>query len=298
MNPLALGLGLVVMLVWGLNFAIGKAALAELPPIFFMALRFSLVALALVWFAPVPRAHLRGLFVASIFIGAGHYALFFTGLAGVEAGASAIALQLQVPFAALVAALVFRERLGWLRAAGMAVAFAGVVVIAGTPRIGANPGPFLLCILSGFVWALGNIRVKQLGRLNSFAVNAWIALFAAPQLFLLSFLFEDGQLAALATAGWRGWGGILYMTLAVSIVSYSIWYWLIARFEVNQTMPLTLLMPVIGVASGSVILDEALTTRLILGGLLTVAGVAVIQMYGLGRTRRAARAGQGGGKSV
>ncbi|MDA0702497.1 MAG: EamA family transporter [Proteobacteria bacterium] len=298
MNPLALGLGLFVMVIWGLNFAVGKIALAELPPIFFMAVRFALVALALVWFAPVPRAHLRGLFFASIFIGAGHYALFFTGLTGVEAGASSIALQLQVPFAALVAAFVFRERLGWLPAAGMAVAFVGVVVIAGTPRIGANPIPFLLCVASGFVWALGNIRVKQLGRLNSFAVNAWIAVFTAPQLFFLSFLFESGQFDALSNAGWRGWGGILYMTVAVSIVSYSIWYWLIARFEVNQTMPLTLLMPAFGVASGAVFLDEALTTRLILGGLLTVAGVAVIQLYGLGAAGRAARAGKKGGKSV
>lgn len=298
MNPLALGLGLFVMVIWGLNFAVGKVALAELPPIFFMAVRFALVALALVWFAPVPRAHLRGLFFASIFIGAGHYAVFFTGLAGVEAGAASIALQLQVPFAALVAALVFRERLGWLPAAGMAVAFAGVVVIAGTPRIGTNPIPFLLCVASGFIWALGNIRVKQLGRLNSFAVNAWIAVFTAPQLLILSFLFESGQVDALANAGWRGWGGILYMTVAVSILSYSIWYWLIARFDVNQTMPLTLLMPVFGVASGVVFLDEALTHRLILGGMLTVAGVAVIQLYGLGAAGRATRAAKKAGKSV
>lgn len=294
MNPLALGLGLFVMVIWGLNFAVGKIALTELPPIFFMAVRFTLVALALVWFAPVPRGHLRGLFIASMFIGAGHYAIFFTGLAGVEAGAASIALQLQVPFAALVAAFVFRERLGWLPAAGMAVAFAGVVVIAGTPRIGGDPIPFLLCIASGFVWALGNIRVKQLGRLNSFSVNAWIAVFTAPQLFALSLLFEDGQLGALAEAGWRGWGGILYMTVAVSIVSYSIWYWMIARFEVNQTMPLTLLMPVFGVASGVAFLGEALTQRLVLGGILTIAGVAVIQLYGLG----AARAGKKTGKSV
>jgi O-acetylserine/cysteine efflux transporter len=263
-----------------------------------MAVRFALVASVLVWFAPIPRAHLRGLFVASIFIGAGHYALFFTGLAGVEAGASSIALQLQVPFAALIAAFVFRERLGWLPAAGMAVAFVGVIVIAGTPRIGTNPWPFALCVASGFVWALGNIRVKQLGRLNSFAVNAWIAVFTAPQLFVLSLLFEHGQFEALAGAGWRGWGGILYMTVAVSILSYSIWYWLIARFEVNQTMPLTLLMPVFGVASGAIFLDEALTARLILGGLLTVTGVAIIQLYGLGAAGRAARAGKKDGKSV
>src|SRR3546814_3213789 len=59
----------------------------------------------------------------------------FHGLKTVDAGTASIAIQLQVPFASLLAAIVFKDKLGWRRALGMAIVFIGVAVIAGEPRL-------------------------------------------------------------------------------------------------------------------------------------------------------------------
>jgi O-acetylserine/cysteine efflux transporter len=51
---------------------------------------------------------------------------------------------------------------------------------------------------------------------------------------------------------------------------------MLGRNRVNQTMPFILLVPVFGVLSGILFLDETLTATLVTGGLLTVAGVGII----------------------
>jgi O-acetylserine/cysteine efflux transporter len=67
------------------------------------------------------------------------------------------------------------------------------------------------------------------------------------------------------------------MALAASITAYGIWYYLLGKYEVNRIVPMTLLAPVLAVVFAVLILDETLTVRIVLGGLLTIAGVAMIQ---------------------
>ena len=69
---------------------------------------------------------------------------------------------------------------------------------------------------------------------------------------------------------------MLYQSVLVFGLGYGLWYRLLRRYQVNQTMPFLLLVPVFGVASGVAFLGEELTATLIAGGLLTVAGVAII----------------------
>ena len=59
------------------------------------------------------------------------YSLTFTGVSGVDAGLAALVMQLEVPFLVLLGALFLGERPGLRRWLGMAVAFAGVGLIAG-----------------------------------------------------------------------------------------------------------------------------------------------------------------------
>ncbi|MBI1207169.1 MAG: EamA family transporter [Azospirillum sp.] len=269
-------IALAVVALWGCNFAVAKFGLTEFPPLFLMVLRFSLVALLLVPFVAVPVGRLRQVFLLSVSLGGLHFPLIFSGLADLDAATASIAVQLEVPFASLLAALVFKDMLGWRRSAGMLVAFAGIAIIAGEPRLAGRLGPLALVVAASFAFAVASIQIKALGPINGFALNGWIALFAVPQLLVGSLLLESGQLAALAAADWRGWGAVLYMALISTIVAYGAWYFLVGRYPVNQTMPWLLTTPVFGVLAGVVILGEAVTPPLLLGGALTVAGVAVI----------------------
>jgi len=276
MKPQHLFLLLLVQLIWGINFAVVKIGLAHLSPLFFVALRFSLVALILLPFVGLPK-NLKRMLPLSVTMGVMHFTLIFTGMRYLDAATTSIAAQLQVPFAAILAAFFLKEHIGWRRAVGMAMAFGGVVLIAGEPRFSGNLWPLLSVIAAALAWAVANIQVKALGdEIDAVRLNGWIAALAAPQLIVISWLLEGNQWPMLAEIGWAGTGALLYQSLLVAIFTYWIWYNMMRRYPINQVMPFTLLLPVVGVLAGAFMLGEEVSWAMVLGGAATVAGVGII----------------------
>jgi O-acetylserine/cysteine efflux transporter len=276
MNLRDIAVIIVVMAVWGANFGVSKLGLQELPPLMLIGLRFALTALLLVPFTRLPRGKMLPVLMLSFSLGFVHFALMFTGLQKVDASTAAIVAQVQVPFSALLAAIFFKDRLGWRRALGMALAIAGVVLLAGEPQTSSNIFYLLMILAASMTWAVAAIQMKQLADVDALTLNGWMALFAAPQLLIASWLLEDGHLAAIAGAGWKGWGAVAYMAVVVTIFGYGIWMKMLSRYQVNQVMPFTLLAPVFGVAAGIVMLGEGLSLLKLLGGAITICGVAII----------------------
>lgn len=276
LTPLHMGLILGVMLLWGVNFAVAKIGLQQLPPMLFMACRFALVALLLLPFAKPPRGQWRAVFAIAVTLGLLHFSFMFNGLKTVDAATASIAIQLQVPFASLLAAIFFQDKLGWRRALGMAIAFLGVAVIAGEPRLQGQYVALGFVITASFIWSISNVQIKLLKDIDGVSLNAWVAAFATPMLIAASLVMEDGQWEALREADGRAYFAVVYQAVVVVVLGYGYWYWLMRHYQINQIMPATLLVPPFGVLSGVVLLDETLTLSLVAGGLMTIAGVGII----------------------
>jgi O-acetylserine/cysteine efflux transporter len=266
----------VVTIGWGLNFVAAKWGYDEFDPMLMLAIRFLLVGLLLLPFCTYPRGKILHILGLSFVLGTVHFGLMFTGIKGVDAGVAAIAIQTQVPFAALLAAILFKDYLGWRRALGMLLAFSGMVLIAGEPSMVTSLPSLALVIVASMVWAISTIQVKLMGEAPPFSVLAWSSLFAAPQLLGLSFLLEDDQWGQITSAAWYGWGAVAYMTFVVSIFGYGVWYTTLRTYDVNQVMPMTLLVPLAGLASGAWLLGETMTWLMWLGAALTLMGVGII----------------------
>ncbi len=282
MKPWHLSLMIASQLIWGVNFVVVKMGLDHLSPLFFVALRFSLVAVLLLPFVGLPkRRHLRRLLPLSFTMGVMHFTLIFAGMRYLDASVASIAVQLQVPFAAILAAFVFGEKLGWRRLLGMAVAFAGILLIAGEPRFSGQYLPLLAVIGAALAWAVANIQVKALsaapeGEIHAVTLNGWIAILAAPQLILISYLVEGNRWPELLSLGGEGWFALFYQSIVVAILTYWVWYDMMRRYPVNQVMPFTLLLPVIGVAAGHFLRAETVTPLILAGAALTIGGVGVL----------------------
>jgi O-acetylserine/cysteine efflux transporter len=275
-RPLHVAIFVAIMAIWGLNFVVAKIGLQQLPPLLLITLRWLLVAVMLAPFVARPTGRWRQVMLVSFTLGFLHFALMFTALRQLDASTAAIAIQLQVPFAALLSAVVFKDPLGWRRALGMAISFAGVALIAGEPRLDGHYLALAMAIAAACIWSVANIQIKLMGDIDGLTLIAWIGVFAAPQMALGSYLLEDGQGAALAAADWRAWASVAYQAVFVVGIGYGAWYWLLKRYAVNQVMPFALLMPGFGVASGVVFLDEPVTLALIGGAALTILGVGII----------------------
>jgi len=261
-----------------MNFVPMKVAVGTVPPIFLTSLRMAATAMILICFVAPPRGHYRRVFVLSLVMGTAHYGLIFTGISQVDVAVTAIVIQLGVPFSAILALLILNDRFGWRRTLGLVVAFAGVVVLAGEPKTATSLPHLLMIVATAFLWALANVLIKGLSEVPTFSVVGYMALFATPQLFLLSFLLESGQWSAFLDADWIVYACLAYMVLGASVLSYYIWYKLLTLYPVSNVIPITLLAPVIGGISGIVLLDELVTWEKIIGGAMTIGGVAVIQL--------------------
>jgi O-acetylserine/cysteine efflux transporter len=271
---MALGLG--VAFVWGLGLVFAKVAISHFPPILLMAFRFSVTAMALVWFIKPSGGQLRMLFLISFISATLQYSLTFTGLAGLDASATALIVQLEIPFLVLIGAIFLKESPGWRRWIGITIAFFGVYQITGEPRIGNALWSVALVIGGGLTWAMGQAMVRQLKNISGLTVAAWISILAFPQLFIMSAIFETGQFQAIQSAGWVVWSTVAYLGLIMTALGYYMWYTLIRRTPVSEAAPYLLALPLFSMAGGWFFLGEIATTQTLLGGGIIISGVALI----------------------
>jgi O-acetylserine/cysteine efflux transporter len=266
-----------VPLLWGIGFTFAKAGMNEFPPLFLMGLRFSLAALTLVWFVPIPRGQLKQIFWISLVGSTLQYGMTFTGLSMLDASLAIIIIHLEVPFSVLLAAIVLKDKPGSQRILGMLISFAGIVLIAGQPSLSGQLRAILLTAGGAMMWAVGQVMVKRLENPPSgFALTAWIGIFSGPQMILGSFIFEESQLESLANASWIGWGVILYLALIMTVLGYGIWYRVLARNPVSKVMPVMLLLPVFTIASSMFFLGEQPSPMIFIGAAVVIGGVSMI----------------------
>ena len=276
MKPLDTLSAISVAIIWGMGFVIAKAAMEHFSPILLMALRFTLTALCMIWFfRPDPKLFNKLFWIA--FVSAAiQYSLTFTGVSGIDASTAALLIQLEVPFAILLAAVVLGDKLTIRQGVGVSLAFCGAILIVGEPKLANNMRYVLMVIGGGFAWSLGQIMIKMMGVSGGFSLISSVAVFAAPQLFIASYLLEDNQIDQIITASPAAWAAVVYLGLVMTALGYAMWYRLLGLYDVNIVMPFLLLLPVASVVGGYLFLDEILTTKIAIGGLLALAGVAII----------------------
>ena len=264
------------MMVWGGNFAVMKTAIEYVPPFSLLALRYAVVALVLVPFIAVPRAHLKQIFIYGFLMGGVHFGFIMTGLRYVDASTVALLTQVGVPFSTILAAVIFKDFPGWRRWLGIGLAFVGAAVIAGEPRFEGEILWIGMVIFAALVWAVGNIQVKAMTGVDGLALNGWMALFACPMLAIWSLLFEEGQIDAYLAEPMIGGAALFYQSVMVTLFGYGCWFWLMKKYAISLLMPFTLLGPTFGVAAGVLFLSEPVTYNMIIGGLMTLGGVGII----------------------
>ncbi len=265
-----------VAVIWGMGFIIAKAGMSHFSPILLMALRFTLTVVCLVWFFRPPLSLYKNLFWISLVSAAIQYSLTFSGIKGIDASTAALLVQLEVPFGLIMAWLFLGDHISIRQSIGIAVAFAGAVLIVGEPKLSGDLIYAFMVIGGAFTWSVGQIMIKKLGNIGGFMLITGIAVFAAPQLFIASYLFETDQLQQIQTASLSAWGAVAYLGLIMTAVGYALWYRLIGLYDVNQVMPFLLLLPVTSVVGGIAFLGESLTLKITIGGLMALIGVAFI----------------------
>jgi O-acetylserine/cysteine efflux transporter len=280
MKPADLALLTVVCLVWALNLVITRWTLSDagVQPIFFAAVRLGLVWVCLApFFLPPPR-QLGIMFLIAMGMGALQFGLLFLGLAGSSASAAAVIGQLGVPITTLFSIIFLGERIRWKRGLGIALSFAGVMIIAFEPEALDLSSGLAFLILACVVSSAASILMKRIDPMSALRLQSWIGFFSFPLLLGLSAVVETGQIEPFLSGDWRIWGSTAFAVLAVSIFGHGTFYSLIKRYDVTLISPLTLMTPVFGLGLGVLILGEPLSARLLIGAIVALSGVGLIMI--------------------
>jgi drug/metabolite transporter (DMT)-like permease len=178
-----------------------------------------------------------------------------------------------------MALAIGQERFSRRRAVGLAVSFAGVIVVillgSGERISFANARGPLLVLAAPVAFAGYNVLVKPLlARFGAVAVTAAVSLVGTVVLVPFAGTGTARRVGALHPGGIAL---LVYLGIAATFLGYMAWTLALRRLDASRTTAYLYGVPVVAIAIGAVTLGEQVTVWLGLGAALVVVGVAMAQ---------------------
>jgi len=272
---------LLVCVTWAAHTIIAKLVVSgmEIPPLFYAAVRFGIVALAAApWLFPVPRPRWRVLLVGFL-MGGGGFALFFLGIKTATPSSAAVVSQLGLPITTLLSVAMLGERIEWRRGLGIVLTFVGGMLVMWDPGEGfAVSGGLVLILASAAAGSIAAVMMKQIEGARPLKLQAWVGLTSVVPLIVLSAGFETNQVSLAMQAGWPFLAAVLFSALIVSLIAHTLYYGLIQKYPANLIAPLIVLNPLMTVALGILITGDHFDLRTGLGTAIALCGVLIITL--------------------
>jgi O-acetylserine/cysteine efflux transporter len=283
MRPAHLALAVLVAAVWGVNFTVIEIGLGHFPPLLFSALRFLVAALPAVFLVGRPKVAWKWIVAVGLTLGVAKFGLLFVGMdAGMPAGLSSLVLQIQAVFTAVIACVVLGERPTRVRVLGMLVALAGIGVAAVDEGASGPLGAFALVVAAAACWGVSNVLTRRAAPPDALNFMVWVSTVPVLPLLALSLLTEGAarDLDALRALDWQGAGTVLYVAWITTVGGFGAWGWLLRRHPASTVAPFSLLVPVFGMSSAAVFLNEPVTPLRWCAAALLVGGVTLTSTRG------------------
>ena len=277
----------IVPIFLGFGFVIAKPAMEHLPPFLLMGLRFTFVALLLVWWFPIPRGFLKKIFFASLIANTAQYSITYTGLSFIDASAAVLLVQTEVPFGVLFAFFMLKEKPTLRALIGITIAFVGVYILTGSPNLDGKFIGVSLVIIGSGVWALGQVLVKPLSKeINPLALVAWLGLFSGPILITLSAIFDGNPINYFRSTPFEIWMIAIYLGFIMQPITYGCFYYVLKNNPIYKVLPIvTMGIPPTGLLAAIFILGEEPTKELFIGGAIIIIGVMLILLPNLKKNK-------------
>ena len=266
-----------VPILLGFGFVIAKPAMEYFPPYLLMGMRFTIPALILVWWFPIPKGLFLDLFKVSFIGNTLQYGLTYNGLNIIDASSAVLLVQLEVPFGILIAFFLLKEIPSIKNIIGLVIAFFGVFILTGAPNLEGKYFGVLLTLSGAFTWSLGAVMAKPLSKkIGAFALMTWLAVFSGPMLILISTIVNGNPIQYILIANFNSWLTVLYLGFIMQPAAYGAWYYVLSKYPVNKVMPVLLLLPITGLITAIFLLGEDPPKQVFLGGTVIVFGVGMI----------------------
>jgi len=278
MTPRHTLLALLVVVIWGLNFLVIDFGLDGVPPLLFLALRFTVVVIPAIFFLKSPAIGWRNILLIGSFLSLAQFALLYIALAlGMPPGLASLLHQSQVVLTVLVAIVVLRERPTRRQTIGIVIGMSGLAIVVIGHGQAAPWLPVVVLLLGSLSWAVGNVLSRRAKAASSLSLVVWSGLVVPIPAFLLSLIFDSpatvfGALTHLTLVNILS---TIYTAVLSSLVGYGIWNHLLARYPTSAVVPFSLLIPIVGILAAWIVVHEQPTLSELIGGAVMIVGLAI-----------------------
>jgi O-acetylserine/cysteine efflux transporter len=270
-------LALLVVVIWGGNFVIIDVGQEGVPPLLFLALRFTAVCVPAVFFLKPPGIGWRQVVLIGAFLSFGQFALLYLALAlGMPPGLASLLLQTQVIFSLAIAALVLREQPSRRQLLGVGIGMLGLAVVIVGHSQTAPWLPLVVTLASALAWSVGNVLARRAQATSGLSLVVWSGLVVPVPALALSLIVDSPPVVwqALTNLSWVAIGSTVYTAVFASLIGYGIWNSLLTRYPTSSVVPFTLLVPVVGILAAWLVQGEQPVVTEWAGGAIMLAGLA------------------------
>lgn len=287
----AIGLMVVLCVVWGMQQVALKATANDISPLLQISIRSGIAALLVGLIMCVRKEKIsfaQGVWRPGLVVGI-LFALEYLFVGGTlrytSAAHTAVFLYTGPIFAAL--GLHWKlpaERLEPLQWIGIGVAFIGIVtaflghgMLDSFAHVSDTMWGDLLALAAGASLGATNvvIRCTRLSRAPATETLLYQLLGAFVLLFIAA--ATSGQLSINPTP--LALGGLVFQTLIVSFASFLVWFWLLRHYAASRLGVLSFMTPIFGVILGAWLLNEAIESTFFAGALMVLSGIGLVSGY-------------------
>ena len=273
---------LAVIVIWAGNLSVVKAALADMAPLPFTAVRFTVASVSLALLLRlregvlrVPRAHWGKILCLGVVGNTLYQFCFIIGLSKTTAANSAMLMGTTPAIIALAGGLLGLEKLTRNVVLGVLLAFVGIMVVMlsrGASLSAQTLTGDLLTLVAVVCWTIYVLGVRTLGgKFSSLSATTFTLLCGTPGLLLLG--WPELRQIAWSHLPLRLWFSLAYSSLLALVVAYVLYNSNVKRIGGVRTAVYSCAIPLLATLIAWPILGERPTWWHALSGVLIVAGV-------------------------
>ena len=273
----AVGLLVLINVLWSGSSVAGKQALNDFGPITLALVRFlpsGVLLYALECRAGHRPVYARRDWPALFALGsvgiALAYAIFYSGVMRTTSSDSSLMFACEPLLIALFAVAFLRERLRPLQWLGMFAGVYGIWLIAGQAT--GNVLALVALTVESSMSVVGKRLTERYRGLTLCAAEMLIGSACLAPFAVWECITRPPHLT------WAGAAGALYLCLACSAFCYGVWYRLLARYPVSTMGAFILVQPLFGPAWGWLLRGEPLKRVSAIGGVLVVVGLILTSL--------------------
>ena len=242
MQPKHLALVLLVMVLYGSAYPVGKIGILDAPPLFLSSMRVLCVFL---FFLPFFKFRLPPRQLILPLVG-------FAGSMGV------------CTYAFMYYALSFTSLV------------APIIIGAYDPNFIDERLAIIFCILMSFFYAMANMMARHLKEIDTSVLNGWCNFIAFFPLIIASYFIDGNPIDIISNLENSTFIVILHASLVVSVVGHAGMFYLYRFYPVATVLPFYSLFPIFGIILTYLMFKEVLTMQQFIGGVMVIGSVYLI----------------------